>query len=167
MTKQFRVVLPVKPHIRKFLHCHYGYPVKLTHQHKLGTILLALLENQNSSGLNLLDKEKRRKRLTATVECFAAMHRLAGKGVSDDQIININRLLEAEFEIALHNYVQNHTGPKGRYVGYMEALRGFMEEYHICDELDMPIDSLKKLEYRYRQKLERAKKEFLSVEQKN
>ena len=41
----------------------------------------------------------------------------------------------------------------------MEALRGFMREYHICEEIDIPLDSIKKIEYRYRQKREKARQQ--------
>lgn len=158
MTKQTRFDLPTKPHIRKFVHVQCGYPFQINGNTQLGSILLTLLEKKShlNCGLNTTDRKKRMKHLTAKVECFAKLHRLkqAGIDIPDHQIIRINQLLEHEFEKELHAYVKYNTGPTGRYPGYMDALRGFMQEYCISEDIDMPLDTLKKIEYRHRKELQ-------------
>lgn len=167
--KQARFTLPVKPHIRKFIHVLYGYPFKIDNKNQLGIILQTLLEKRSyvDSGLNAVTRKKRLKQLTATVECFAALYRLKEEEfvhVPEHQVIMVNRLLEKEFERELYVYVKNNVGPSGRYPGYMEAYRGFMEEYHICEEIDMQLDTLKKIEYRHRQKVESNRKKLIKSE---
>lgn len=77
-----------------------------------------------------------------------------GLDLTDDQIIQINRAWDAQFEEELYFHVKRSIKAEGRYKGYNEAIETFAELHGIIIGIDTTFECLKKTEYRFRKNLE-------------
>lgn len=164
-AESFKIILPVKPHIRKYMHILYGYPVLIDQNKFIGSIIISLLQKKSlPTGINMEYRKQRRMYLTAQVECFATIYRYQDNGLNltEDHILAINRLMENQFNDDLYRWMLHKSNPGDvRVKGYNKAMRSFMHYYCLEEDVDITFEALKKAEYRRRTHIENNRKKLL------
>lgn len=157
--KTFSVSIPSKSYLRKYLHKRYGYPIPLNHQTLIGTTVLALLEKKiYSDRSNQEDVFRTYSSYTDKVEFVIAQSFVYKTGhmleVPPHKAIVINRHFEAHFEEELYAFCQKEITSHRKYPRYDLAYERFAEKYGIEFDVDITYEAIKKMEYRFRKKLE-------------
>ena len=157
--KTFPVTIPAKGYTRKFIHKRYGCPVPINNSTLVGVVVSNILEKKKVyNDISPVEAmEQRYQRLTDRIELVITagkfFHMALSPVISKEKVIAINRFWEALFEEELHMFCQKNIVP-GRYSGYDKALDKFADLYKIDFDVDITFDALKKMEYRFRKKLE-------------
>lgn len=161
----YTVTIPTKPHIKNFIACLYGDPVRITNTNSLGVFLVGVLSKKNFSvqakpGV----KGRYLQQLTDKITCTAPLSKMAQYGyiMRGDHYIHLNRYFEAIFEEHLYFWVKNRTDRSKRFCGSEEAIYSFMDAYNLHQTVK--FETLLKIEYRFRKELEnRQKKSLLNL----
>lgn len=158
--------ITTKPYLAQFIKAQYGSPVVLSNREMFGTIVLSLLQKNVCLHKNLNEKHISLRSFTTYFECLAPYTYLKSFGVDleDDQIIQLNRYFDDEFERQLYQFVQFNIQGDIRYKGYARALYAFCKMYgiHVGDHIT--FEALKKTEYRFRKNLETKLARFVPSE---
>lgn len=165
MTKIFRITIPAKPHIRKYIHIMYGYPLVLDKNHTMGSIIISLLQKKSlSTGYDYRQRVNRYRRLTANIECHLSAYRFedSGMSISPVHVLAINQILENQFNDNLYQWVLNKTTPNVRYKGTNKSIRSFMEHYCLEEDVDITFEALQKAEQRRRLQVDENRKKTLA-----
>lgn len=164
--KTFTIRIPTTTYIKKFLHKHYGNTIMINNHNPIGVMVIALLHKKSIAAMNLAKKDTRFIKFNDQIICLAPwqLRYQAGIHLDDDGVIQINRFFEASFEETLYQFVRFQITTYGRYPGYDEALNLFANRYGIELEFDITFDGLKKIEYRYRKKIEKHMPSFIPAE---
>lgn len=130
----------------------------------LGCFVAAVMERRTYAEKDLPRHAFGRNDLTETIDIQlnAWQFQTFGGHLSEGSILEINRMLEAIFIQHLYTYVHARAAAGGRYRGYKEQIESFCTEHGILPDADVPFDTLKKKEARYRQQRE-AQKRTLSA----
>ena len=157
--KTFAVSIPTKSYLRKYLHKRYGYPIPLNHQTLIGTAVLAMLEKKiHSDRSNALDVYKTYSSYNDKVQFVVPASFVYKTGhmleVPSHKAIVINRHFEGHFEEELYAFCQREIRAHRKHPGYDQAYERFAARYGIEFDIDITYEALKKMEYRFRKKLE-------------
>lgn len=157
--RTFAVNIPTKSYLRKYLHKRYGYPVVINNRTLIGSVLVAFLKKKvYSDRSNATDLQNTFATLTDRLECVVSRDEVfygnCGLHIEQEKVILINRYFAAQFEEDVHRFCQQHITNNGRHPGYDRALEKFADMYDIEFDVDITFEALKKMEYRYRKKLE-------------
>jgi hypothetical protein len=153
-AKSYQVTLPVKTYIAKYFAHLHGLPIPLSHQDDFGDSILTKLSTRPLIRPSKFDRNITMGYFTTALKLQVPMHmyyRL--ETITDAHIININRFLENTFETAFCTWVMCQVAAK---VQRKIAIEQFCEGYGIDIEIDVPYETLKKMEYRariYKEKL--------------
>lgn len=156
-AKNFTINIPTKPYLAKYIASRYGHPVQLTNNTLLGIVVLSLLQKKVCTHQNLREKHLQFRSFTAQITCLAPWRYMYSYGVdlSDDQIIQLNRAWDAQFDEELYYHCQRNIKKAGRYKGYQESIELFADIHGIVIGEDTSFECLKKTEYRFRKSLEK------------
>jgi hypothetical protein len=157
--RTFAVNIPTKSYLRKYLHKRYGYPIQINNRTLIGSVLVAYLNkkvyNDRSNSLDLFNTYAT---LNDRLECVVAQNEvfygILGLQIEPAKVIIINRYFAAQFEDDVYRFCQNNLTSNGKHPGYDIALEKFAQMYDIEFDVDITFEALKKMEYRYRKKLE-------------
>ena len=156
----YKVLLPTKTYLRKYIYAEHGWPLVLNYNSVLGTLVLSLLEKQEFTiDMREGKMQKRIQYMNDELEFTALLSTMPYKGysLSNDKIIAINRYIENSFVEDLHRYCKYHIKETGWRPGINKAIEAFAESYGIELEKDISYEALKKAEYRYKKRLEQKK----------
>lgn len=158
----YTVTIPTKPHIKNFIASLYGDPVRITNNNSIGIYLVGVLSKKNfhvqaKPGV----KGRYLQQLTDKLCCVAPLTQLAHYGhiIRGDHYIQLNRYFEAIFEEHLYFWVDNRIDRNKRRSGYEKAIESFMDRYNLHQTVN--YDTLKKIEYRFREDLEKQQNKFM------
>ena len=154
--KNFTINIPTKPYLAKYIASRYGHPVKLNNNTLMGIVVLSLLQKKICSHIPLRLKHLQFRTFTSEITCLAPWSYMNDYGVdlSDDQIIQLNRAWDAQFDEELYYHVKRSIKTEGRYKGYNEAIESFAQINGIVIGEDTTFECLKKTEYRFRKEKE-------------
>lgn len=158
MQKFFRVYLPTKPYLCKYLQTIYGHPLVIDPQTDFGDIIITKLSSTLHCTLDKHDIDIRLNRLTDKLTIHMPIHwwyKLAIKEPTPHHIIRINRYFENMFEKDLHGVV--HRASTWLNIPRQTAIEYFAENHGIELEKDITFEGLKKMEYRFRMQTPGAK----------
>lgn len=153
--KAYHVTVPVKPYIAKYFNHQYGHPIALGHQDDFGDSILTKLSTPPLIRPSKFDRNVTLGYFKAALKFQIPLHmyyRLENN-VTEAHIINVNRFLENVFINAFCTWVMCQAAAK---VQRKTAIEQFCDDHGIDLELDVPYETLKKLEYRdriYKEKL--------------
>lgn len=148
--KSYQVTIPVKTYVAKYFTHLYGHPIPLGHQDDFGDSVLTKLSTPPLIRPTKFDRNITQKYYITALKFQVPMHmyyRLENR-VTDAHIFNINRFLENTFETAFCTWVLCQVAAKNQ---RKTAIEQFCEAHGIDLELDVPFETLKKMEYRDRQ----------------
>lgn len=151
----YTVTIPTSPYIKAFVTKLYGDTIRINNKTSLGSYLIGVLTKKSIDVKCIQDKKDLRfKFFVDKLSCVAPFSQMDNYGynLSENHIIQINRYIENLFEETLYFYVQNRINKNNRYSGIEKAIENFVEEYNLPENVTM--DCLKKIEYRYRKKIE-------------
>ncbi|THU34230.1 hypothetical protein FAM09_24745 [Niastella caeni] len=156
MSKNFTINIPTKPYLAKYIASRYGHPVMLNNNTLLGIVVLSLLQKKVCTHLNLRDQHLQFRTFTTQITFLAPWRYMSHFGVdlSDDQIIQLNRAWDSQFDEELYYHCLRSINHASRYKGYNEAIEQFAENHGIIIGVDTTFECLKKTEYRFRRTLE-------------
>lgn len=151
-AKNFTINIPTKPYLAKYISSRYGHPVLLNNNTLFGIVILSLLQKKVHNHIPLRLKHLQFRTFTAEITCLAKWSYMNDYGVdlTDDQIIQLNRAWDAQFDEELFFHVKRSIRTEGRYKGYNEAIESFAEINGIIIGEDTTFECLKKTEYRFR-----------------
>lgn len=157
--RTFAVNIPTKSYLRKYLHKRYGYPVVINNRTLIGSVLVAFLNKKvYSDRSNATDLFNTYATLNDRLECVVAQNEVffgtTGLQIDPAKVIVINRYFSAQFEEDVHRFCLQNITSNGKRPGYDRALEKFAEMFDIEFDVDITFEALKKMEYRYRKKLE-------------
>lgn len=161
--KAIKIRIPTTTYIKKYLQIHYGPQIMINNHNPIGVMVIALLHKKSITAMTLALKDTRFIKFNDELICTAPwkLRYLAGIHLDDDGVIQLNRFFEASFEETLYQFVRFQITTPGRYPGYDEALNRFADRYGIELDDDISFDGLKKIEYRYRKKVEKYMPSFV------
>jgi hypothetical protein len=154
-SKSYHVTIPVKTHIGKYFSQMYGHPIALSHQDDFGDSVLTKLSTPPLIRPTKYDRNITMKLFITALRFQVPMHmyyRLEND-ITDAHIININRYLEHTFETAFCTWVMCKAAAGTQ---RKSAIEQFCDLHEIDIEIDVPYETLKKMEYRdriYKEKL--------------
>lgn len=158
MPKTFSVQIPVSPYLKPYITRRFGDPIAIDNQSLVGVFLIGVLEKQNFNvGGQNQKKDIRFNYFTDSITCVAPISLMKdfGWNLKPDHIIQFNRFFEEHFDLDLHLHVERNVKKNTRYAGYKQAIESFAVEYNICLEETISFEGLKKMEYRYREKIKK------------
>lgn len=162
MSKTFSVQIPVSPYLKPYIAKRFGNPIPINNKSLVGVFLLGVLEKQHYH-VSFAEhaKENRFMQFTEVITCVApySIMRDFGWSLKRDHIIQFNRFFEEHFDLDLHLHVERNINSNTRYAGYKQAIESFATLHCIDIETTITFEALKKMEYRYRQRI----KHFSSV----
>lgn len=155
-SKNFTIHIPTKPYLAKYIASRYGHPVQLNNNTLLGIVVLSLLQKKVCTHLNLRDKHLQFRSFSTSITFLAPWRYMSHYGVdlTDEQIIQLNRAWDTQFDEELYYHCQRSINHANRYKGYNEAIEMFAENHGIVIGVDTTFECLKKTEYRFRKVLE-------------
>jgi hypothetical protein len=160
----YTVTIPTKPYIRNFIATLYGDPIPITNKNNVGIFLIGVMtKTRIAARLNPGVKGKYFQQLTSEITCVCPLSQMANYGylVNENHIIQINRYFESIFEEHLYFWVLNRIDRNKRRSGYQEAIETFMDRYILHETTN--FDTLKKIEYRYREELKKNLEKSLAL----
>jgi len=152
MAKNFTINIPTKPYLAKYIASRYGHPVQLNNNTLLGIVVLSLLQKKVCTHLNLRDRHIQFRTFTTRITFLAPWRYMRHYGVdlSDEQIIQLNRAWDTQFDEELYYHCQRTINHNARYKGFNESIEQFANFHGIIIGEDTTFDCLKKTEYRFR-----------------
>jgi len=153
--KQYTVLIPTSPHLRKFLSVEYGNPVKLDNGSLLGVVIISLLSKGNFHvALKPNQKKKLVDSFTVSFSCIAPISLMKDYGhtITSDKIIQLNRFYEHLFYEKMFVFIQHRLNIGKRKLGVQDAIIEFCNYYDIELDREISYDALKKKEWRWRTK---------------
>jgi len=161
----FSIHLPTKPHLKKYLEAKYGNPVIFQMDSYFGLIIAAVIEKNVYADRN---KEVIHRAFDIYKEPIIIHLPISwlknyryGTDVSEKHVVYINKLIESSFEDELYMHCAVATiYNQQRKI----AIENFCAGYNIDIETDVSFENLKKMEYRYREKILKKDKRNLSRE---
>lgn len=157
MAKTFSVQIPTSPYLKQFIKAEFGEPIPINNYNLVGVFLIGVLQKENfNTRLPNEKKDFRYTRFTTAVTCVApiTLIRNFGFALNADATIQINRFFEEYFDRELYLFVKRNTDPGKRYAGYKQAIEAFAVLHSLDLENTVTFDALKKMESRYRKKIE-------------
>jgi len=155
--RAFTVKVPTKTYLRKFLNKLYGTPTPLTYWNPIGTFVLSLLGKDTFDiNMNAAKTKTRLANYNDEIEFIGGFKTMGYKGhsINPDKIIAINRFLEDLFAGLLYQYCLLKKSERKWRPGYDNAIEDFAKLCGIEIDVDISMDALKKVEYRYRKRQE-------------
>ncbi len=164
--RKFAIRVPTTRYLKKYLSRHYGHPIPINNFNPFGVMVIALMQKKSVTGLDIVKKDTRFLEYNDFIMGVGSfnLHRTAGVRLDDDAIIQINRFFEASFEETLYQFVRFNLTTHPRFPRYDQALYKFAFRYGIEFDEDISYDGLKKIEYRYRKKIEKLMPSFVPQE---
>jgi hypothetical protein len=156
MSKFFTVQIPTSVYLKVFVEREFGSPVPINNHSLLGVFLIGTLQKTNPiTRFSWVQKNLRFQHFTEKIVCIAPISLMKdfGFSVTEDQVIQINRFFEQYFDRELYYYVKHRVNSNERYSGYKEAIQSFATHYGLVLEEHITYEALKKMEYRYRTKV--------------
>jgi hypothetical protein len=166
MINHYSVAIPTNPYLKAFITRFYGDPIRIDNKSLVGVFLIGVMSKEKfSTCLPYNDRDVRYKFFTDKIQCIAPVASMAiyGYYLSDHQVIQVNRYFEQLFEEQLFFYVQRNVDTTKRYSGYEIAIENFASFYGIELNDHVSYDCLRKIEYRYRKRLQAPAKSNNSV----
>jgi hypothetical protein len=149
----FKLKLPVKPYILKYLTERFGSPMYIRLQDVIGLFIAAVLEKNVYPDLNAVKAHNARLKLTTSIELWLPRQWLLnyryGTDIPEKKILFINNAIEQMFQRDLHLY---YTYNINNYKNKEFLFEAFCNQYNIIIDEDVTMDALIKMEYRYRNK---------------
>lgn len=167
-SKLFQVNLPCKTYIKKYVISIYGqerlinkqpvFGLKADRSTHVGFMASLALEKQEYESRHKNDRSPFGT-LEDQLVLFVSRWQFQNIGfeVSRDAVHVINAYLEELFKEALYFHCQRYVKHDVRYSGYKEAIESFATRHDIVLEYDIPYDSLKRIEARHRDRLQKQK----------
>lgn len=157
--RTFAVNIPTKSYLRKYVHKRYGFPIMVNNRTVMGSVLIALLNKKvYSDRSNALDLYNTYCTLNDVIECVVAKNEVLygtiGLYIDPAKALQINRYFAGQFEEDVYLFCQQNITNNGKHPGYDQALEKFARIHGIEFDVDITFEALKKMEYRYRKKLE-------------
>ncbi len=155
MADHFSIDIPTKAFLKQYLFALYGDPLIFKSDHFFGMVLAACIEKN-------VYKDRSKQQLTHRFDSFSEnitiyfpSHWLRnyyhGNGISNEKAIFINKFLEERFEEDLYRYcfMLDLAGVQRK-----DAIEDFCRHYHLEIDLHITFENLKKMEYRFRKKIQ-------------
>lgn len=161
----YAVSVPVKTHIRKFIHTVEGEKMYWNSRSPICMMLRAFLFYRQS----LLYSTDKYQQCVAvrpdSLKIYVSVKYKSSVGttVHPSGVVLINQLLEDCFENALLSYVEQNTVKEGRYRGIKQALENFATRYNIELDDDITLSGLEKIYQRKHKKVEKNTTLVLSL----
>lgn len=155
----FKIELPTKPFLKKYLISLCGEPLTLSVDNAVGMMISSMLEKKSSQVYPTFTREiihqafdKYNDRVTIFLPKSWMDNYYYGTGLSEKKVVYINKFIEMLFEKEMVDYCEFRCAIKG---DRQEALYAFCEKHNIEVPDDITFDNLKQTEYRYRKALKK------------
>jgi len=154
MKDHFKLTIPTKPYLAKYLYTLYGKPIVFTTTNYFGTTLLGYLTTrlylQNQAHITHRKFDEFNTPLHVSLPFHWLKNYQYKTSIPKVNIIYLNKHFEEKFTRELYWYchILALTG-----VEFKDALEQFCKRYNIEIEEDITFEALKKKEYRERKKL--------------
>ncbi len=154
----FSIDFNTKPFLKKYLESCFGTPIKLGIDSYIGMSMACVLDKNVYSDRNTRLMQTNFVELNCKCKIFFPISWLKnyryGTAIEDKKQIFINNLIEYEFERELHVFVQSNINNTVRFKGYKQALENFATVFNLVIDEDISFENLRKIEYRFRKKVE-------------
>lgn len=154
--KYYSVTVPTKPHLYKYITTREGSPLFMNSDSPFCIMLRCCLGKNVHTDRSKKEIAGRMQFFTSDIQIMIPTSKMSlfGFSINEHHIIMLNRFLENDFEDELVRHSRYFIKEDVRYAGFKEAYESFAEKFNISLEEDIPYDTLKKIEYRARKRLE-------------
>ncbi|MCK9402933.1 MAG: hypothetical protein M0Q26_06010 [Chitinophagaceae bacterium] len=163
MESYFTVTLPTKAYLKKYLEAQYGHPLIFSINSYFGQVLALVLAKNVYPDRNTAVVHKAFDKYDNFIDIKMPAkwlkHYRYGTDIDPKKAVYINKLVENKFEDELVNYC---TLLDMFDIKRKDSLLDFCTRYNFEIDVDITFDSIKKMEYRYRQKNKEKYKRILS-----
>ena len=154
--QSFTVRIPVKPHLKKYIECIYGNPIRVSLQNDIGHVILTTLSSRMDSAISrdavavsAIDAQHDRIREEILVVIPFHLYYRLNKDVTPYNKILLNRYFQTCFDNDMFFVV---TSLVNCGISRKQALERFADQLNIVIDEDISMDALIKSDYRMRQK---------------
>lgn len=149
----FKLTLPVKPYIRKYLAVLYGDPIIINLNTDIGFAVLNALASRMEFKISKGNIDLFQNRFTDEIELRIPIHyfSLTKKDVSSNTIVLLNRYLEYKFDLELKVHLATSKVPYGTTV--KKGIELFLSIYNIEMDVDITYEAITKANWRHNKNL--------------
>lgn len=149
--KYISISVPVKPHIKKYIHALYGQVIVVSFKTFIGINIYSLLENKN------FNKSRQGKRFMK-VKAHLFTEKLSIR-ISEDLLYRTGLVIPIEKSAVINNMYEQMLSEnlytfceayKMAKIERQQAIEDFCKRYKIDIDVDITFDALSKTEYRHR-----------------
>ncbi|MFC4230599.1 hypothetical protein ACFOW1_01765 [Parasediminibacterium paludis] len=152
----FTIKLPTNAYLQKFLHSIYGPKIIINTNDSIGMFISAMLDKNVYPDKNRKIIHKAFSKYEHNVDLYVSKHWLKkyyyGTALPNKQAVYVNRFLFHMFERELYMYCETLAAAK---ITRQQSLEMFCNKHNIVIDEDITMDNIVKIEYRYREKIER------------